>query len=183
MRLAALGFGLGFVLGFLLLFRSAHFRTLIFIGIRFRLAGGSSFPAYSAPPCCPHPCGWWSSLPLIDLLLPLLFDSSLDFLEEGSPKRIARKSLSFSKRDKSLWAGDCVGSNLRTVISGVNGLSVLAEKDKSPFLFLDIDDNLLLVDFVYFGGPEPLVDNTLAFFRFLASSHTNHGIRVEVSPE
>jgi hypothetical protein len=49
--------------------------------------------------------------PLIDLLLPLLFDS-LDFLEEASPKRISRKSLSFSKRDKSLWAGDCIGSNL-----------------------------------------------------------------------
>jgi hypothetical protein len=113
----------------------------------------------------------------------LLFDSSMDFLEEGSPKRIARKSLSFSKRDESFWAGDCVGSNLGTVISGANGLSILAEKNKSPFLFLDIDDDLLLDDFVYFGVPEPLEDNTLAFFRFSASSHIHHGIRVEVSPE
>jgi hypothetical protein len=76
-----------------------------------------------------------------------------------------------------------VGSNLGTVISGANGLPILAEKDKSPFLFFDIDDDLLLDDFVYFGVPEPLVDNTLAFFRFSASSHIDHGIRVEVSPE
>jgi uncharacterized membrane protein YgaE (UPF0421/DUF939 family) len=74
MRLAALGFGLCFVLGFLLLFGSAHFQTLIFIGIRFRLA-------------------------------------------------------------------------------------------------------------VYFGVPEPLVDNTVAFFHLSASSHIDRGIRVEVSPE
>jgi hypothetical protein len=120
---------------------------------------------------------------LIDSLLPLLFDSLLDFLEEGSRKRIARNSLLFSKRDKSLWAGDCVGSNLGTVISGANGLSILAEKDKSHFLFLDIDNDLLLDDFVYFGVTEPLVDNTLAFFLLLASSHIDHGIRVEVSPE
>jgi hypothetical protein len=124
---------------------------------------------------------WLAELsPLIDLLLPLLF-VLLDFLEEGSPKRISRKSLSFSKRDKSLWAGDCVGSNLGTAVSGANGLTILAEEDKSPFLFLDIDDDLLLDDFVYFGVPEPLVDNTLAFFRFSASSHINHGIRVKVA--
>jgi hypothetical protein len=91
--------------------------------------------------------------------------------------------LSFSKRDNSLWAGDCVGSNLGAVISGANGLSILAEKEKLPFLFLDIDNDSLLDDFVYFGVPEPLVDNTLAIFRFLASSHMDHGIRVEVSPE
>ncbi len=127
---------------------------------------------------------WSAELsPLIDLLAPLLFDSSLDFLEEGSPKRISRKSLSFSKRDKSLWAGDCVGSNLGTAVSGANGLTILAEEDKSPFLFLDIDDDLLLDDFVYFGVPEPLVDNTLAFFRFSVSSHIDHDIRVEVSLE
>jgi hypothetical protein len=183
MRLAALGFGLCFVLGFLLLFGSAHFRTLIFIGIRFRhavrifvsgLLGASSLSSSL----------WLAELsPLIDLLLPLLFDLLLDFLEEGSPKRIARKSLLFSKRDKSLWAGDCVGSNLGIVISGANGSSILAEKDKLPFLLLDIDNDLLLDDFVYFGVPEPLVDNTLAFFRFSASSHMHHGIRAGVSPE
>jgi hypothetical protein len=59
---------------------------------------------------------------------------------------------------------------LGTVVSGANGLSILAEEDKSPFLLLDIDDDLLLDGFVYFGVPEPLVDNTLAFFRSLASS-------------
>jgi hypothetical protein len=48
---------------------------------------------------------------------------------------------------------------------------------------LDINDDLLLDNFAYFGVPEPLVDNTLAFFGFLASSHIDHGIRVEVSPE
>jgi hypothetical protein len=63
MRLAALGFGLYFVLGFLLLFGSAHFRTLIFLGIRFRLAGGSLFPAYLAPPRRPRPRGRRNSLP------------------------------------------------------------------------------------------------------------------------
>jgi hypothetical protein len=73
--------------------------------------------------------------------------------------------LSFFKRDKSSWAGDCVGSGLGTVISGANGsLAILAEEDESPFLFLDIDDDLLSYDFVYFGVPEPLVDGTLAFF-------------------
>ena len=40
-----------------------------------------------------------------------------------------------------------------------------------PFLFLDIDDDLLLDNFFYIGVPEPLVDNTLAFFHFSASSH------------
>ena len=74
-----------------------------------------------------------------------------------------------------------VGSNLGTAVSGANGLTILAEEDKSPFLFLDIDDDLLLDDFVYFEVPEPLIDNTLAFFRFSASSHINHGIRVEVA--
>jgi hypothetical protein len=55
---------------------------------------------------------------------------------------------------------------LGTVISGANaGLSILAEEEELPFLFLDIDDALMLDDFVYFGVPEPLLDNTLAFFR------------------
>jgi hypothetical protein len=72
---------------------------------------------------------------------------------------------------------------LGTTVSGANGSSILTEEDKSPFLFSDIDDDLLLDDFVYFGMPEPLVDNTLAFFRFLVSSHMDHGIRVKGSPE
>jgi hypothetical protein len=54
---------------------------------------------------------------------------------------------------------------LGTVVSGANGLSILAEEEESPLLFLDIDDDLLLDNFVYFGVPAPLlVDNTLAFF-------------------
>jgi hypothetical protein len=50
----------------------------------------------------PSSSSWLAELsPLIDLLLPLLFDLSLDFLEEGLPKRISRESLPFSKRDKA----------------------------------------------------------------------------------
>jgi hypothetical protein len=154
MRLAALGFGLGFVLGLLLLFGSAHFRTLIFIGIRFRLAGGSVSGLLVASSLSSSSSSWLAEFsPLIDSLLPLLLDSSMDFLEEGSPKRISRKSLSFSKRDKRLWTGDCVGSNLGTVVSGANGLPILAEEDELPILFLEIDDDLLLDNFVYFGVP------------------------------
>jgi hypothetical protein len=37
------------------------------------------------------------------------------------------------------------------------------EEEESPFLFLAIDNDLLLDDKVYFGVPEPLVDNTVAF--------------------
>jgi hypothetical protein len=126
MRLAALGFGLCFVLGFLLLFGSARCQTVIFLISVFDLeenfcffleAGLSSFLLGDSLPLL---SSWLTELsPLIDPLLPLLFDS-LDFLEEGSPKRISRKSLSFSKRDKSSWAGDCVGSGLGTAVSGAN---------------------------------------------------------------
>jgi hypothetical protein len=69
MRLAALGFGLYFVLGFLLLFGGACFRTLVFLGIHFRLGGGFSFLLGASSPSSLLP----ELSPLIDLLLPLLF--------------------------------------------------------------------------------------------------------------
>jgi hypothetical protein len=135
MRHAALGFGLCFVLGFLLLFGNAHFRTLIFLVIVFDLQEDLHFrPTRRLLAVLVLLVGGTLSLDWFVAALAL-------WLVAGFPRRgFAKENIKgvfavFQKR-QSLWAGDCVGSNLGTVVSGANGSLILAEEDKQVALLV-----------------------------------------------